>query len=244
MHGRELSYQIATRILGLPARLARRVLPDGALEQLSFEVRSMLGRRSARRLRLDPTRANLLDLGAADTPAGDFVAIDFFGRKGVYGADLRYPLLIDDATVDGIFTEHTFEHMAFDDVRRLAAECCRVLKPGGRIRVIVPDVSIFVARYQANDLAWFREWERVTLTPRGRRFVTPMQAISFITQEYGHRSAWDFASLARVLGDAGFVDVEAASYRQGRDPRLLRDKDADSRRLVSLYVEAVKPVAA
>jgi predicted SAM-dependent methyltransferase len=236
-----MSYKTATRILGLPARLARKALPDGALEQLSFEVRSMIGRRGARRLRLDPARTNLLDIGAADTPAGDFVAIDFFGRKGVYGADLRYPLLVDDAAVDGIFTEHTFEHLSFDDVRRLAGECFRVLKPGGRIRVIVPDVSIFLARYQANDLAWFREWERVTLLPRGRRFVTPMQAISFITQEYGHRSAWDFATLAKVLGEAGFVDVEAAAYRQGRDPRLLRDKDAESRRLVSLYAEAAKP---
>lgn len=238
-----MSYKIATRILGLPARLARKVLPAGALEQLSFEVRSMFGRRGARRLRLDPAHTNLLDLGAADTPAGEFIAIDFFGRDGVYGADLRYPLLIDDATVDGIFTEHTLEHLAFEDARRLVGECFRVLKPGGRIRLIVPDVSIFVARYQANDLAWFGEWERVTLLPRGRRLLTPMQAISFVTQEYGHRSAWDFATAARVLGDAGFVDVEATSYRQGRDARLLRDKDADSRRLVSLYAEAVKPAA-
>lgn len=238
-----MSYKTAARILGLPARLARKALPDGALDQLSFEVRSMLGRRSARRLRLDPARTNLLDLGAADTPAGDFVAIDFFGREGVYGADLRYPLLVDDASVDGIFTEHLFEHLAFDDVRRLVGECFRVLKPGSRIRVIVPDVSIFVARYQANDLAWFREWERVTLLPRGRRLVTPMQAISFVTQEYGHRSAWDLATLAKVLGDAGFVDVEAAAWRRGRDARLLRDKDSDSRRLVSVYAEAMKPAA-
>jgi hypothetical protein len=118
-----------------------------------------------------------------------------------------------------------------------------VLKPGGRIRVIVPDVSIFVARYQAGDMAWFREWERVALVPRGRALVTPMQAISFVTQEYGHRSAWDFASLRAVLGAAGFTDVEQLGYREGRDPRLLRDKDSDSRRLVSIYAEAVKPAA-
>jgi predicted SAM-dependent methyltransferase len=236
-----MSYKTAARILGLPARLARKALPDGALEQLSFEVRSMLGRRGARRLRLDPARTNLIDLGAADTPGGDFVAVDFFGRKGVYGADLRYPLLIDDASVDGIFTEHTFEHLAFDEVRRLLGECFRVLKPGGRIRVIVPDVSIFVDRYQANDMAWFREWERVALEPRGRKLVTPMQAISFVTQEYGHRSAWDFASLRKVLEEAGFTGIEHVGYRQGRDPRLLRDKDSDSRRLVSVYAEAVKP---
>jgi hypothetical protein len=71
-----------------------------------------------------------------------------------------------------------------------------------------------------------------------------MQAISFITQEYGHRSAWDYESLARLLEEAGFAQVEVCSYRQGRDQRLLRDRDSDSRRLVSLYVEAVKPVVA
>lgn len=236
-----MSYKTAERILGLPARLARKALPDGALDQLSFEVRSMLGRRSARPLQLDPARTNLLDLGAADTPGGDFVAVDFFGRQGFYGADLRYPLLVEDATVDGIFTEHTLEHLTFDDVRRLVGECLRVMKPGARIRVIVPDISIFVDRYQANDVEWFREWERVMLAPRGRTLFTPMQAISFVTQEYGHRSAWDFASLRRLLEEAGFTGVEAVSYRQGGDPRLLRDKDSEGRRLVSVYVEAVKP---
>jgi hypothetical protein len=70
-----------------------------------------------------------------------------------------------------------------------------------------------------------------------------MQAISFVTQEFGHRSTWDFPTLAKVLGDAGFIGVEAAAWGRGRDARLLRDKDLDSRRLVSLYAEAVKPAA-
>jgi predicted SAM-dependent methyltransferase len=236
-------YKFALGILRIPAGITRRILPSGALEQLSFEVRSSLGRRFAKRLKVNPIKANYLDLGAADTPGGNFVPIDFFGRKGIYGADLRYPLLIDDACIDGIFSEHTFEHLTFPEGTRLMAECCRVLKPGGRMRIIVPDVSIFAKRYVDRDVAWFQEWEEHVLRPRGRRMYTMMQAISFVTQEYGHRSAWDFESLQAALSAAGFVNIEQLGFGEGREPVLLRDRNLHSRILTSVYVEAEKPTA-
>jgi len=236
-------YRTVSGILRFPARIARRILPAGALEQFSFEVRSSIGRRFAKRLAVDVSKRNYLDLGAADTPKGDFVAVDFFGGSGVYGADLRYPLLIDDACIDGIFSEHTFEHLSFPEASRLIVECHRILKPGGRIRIIVPDVSIFAQRYVDRDVAWFQEWEEHVLHPRGRQMFTMMQAISFVTQEYGHRSAWDFESLQAVLGAAGFVDIEKVGYGEGHEPILLRDRNLRSRTIASVYVEARKPAA-
>src|SRR5690242_12339423 len=127
-------YRATLIVLGVPARLLCRILPAEVFGQLSFEVRSTLGRKFASPLTVDASRDIFLDLGAADTTGGDFVAIDFFGKKGVYGADLRYPLLIDDECIAGVFSEHTFEHLSFDEAKRLAAECFRILKPGGRIR--------------------------------------------------------------------------------------------------------------
>ena len=236
-------HKLVTRALRIPAGIARALLPARAIEQLSFEVRSSIGRRFAKRLTVDVAKQNYLDLGAADTPKGQFIAVDFFGRKGIYGADLRYPLLVDDACIDGIFSEHTLEHLSFADASRMIAECHRILKFGGRIRIIVPDVSIFVNRYVDRDMAWFEEWEKHVLQPRGRRMVTMMQALSFVTQEYGHRSAWDFESLQVVLDAAGFVNIEKVGYGEGREPILLRDNSLRSRIITSVYVEARKPVA-
>jgi len=234
-------YKMMMGVLRVPAGIAGWFLPADVIEHMSFEIRSSIGRRLAKRLTVDADKANYLDLGAADMPRGEFIAVDFFGKKGVYGADLRYPLWVDDACIDGIFSEHTLEHLSFAEALRVIAECYRVLKPGGRIRIIVPDVSIFVRRYLDRDVAWFEEWEEHVLRPRGRRMFTMMEAISFVTQEYGHRSAWDFETLRAALEAAGFVDIEEREYGDGREPILLRDRNLKSRIITSVYVEAQKP---
>lgn len=215
-------------------------LPPSVGQAASFEARSAFGRSRARKLDAPAGEKLYINLGSGADDFEGFIGVDFFGTAK-YGADLRYPLLIDDATVDGIFTEHTLEHLTYDQDARLLAECFRIMKPGARIRVILPDVSLFATHYAANDKAWFSTWEKHVLAPRGRSLATPMMALSFVTQEYGHISAWDFATLEHFLREAGFANIERASFRQGRDPMLLKDNDSPDRTWVSLYVEAVKP---
>jgi SAM-dependent methyltransferase len=163
-----------------------------------------------------------------------------------YEADLRYPLRIDSDAVDGIFTEHTLEHLGFPDGLRLLRECHRVLKPGGVLRIVVPDVELFLTHYCAGDQQWFDAWEKLMFSesadPQRRRRVlsSPMEAISFVTQEYGHLSAWDFRTLTCYLERAGFVDILRVGFRAGSLRELLLDQDEDDRKFVSLYVEAVK----
>lgn len=237
------------RLLG---RIAS-VVPASVREPLLFELRSFLGRRLSKRVAVDPARANYLNLGAGDVPFDDYVNLDVYplplierGRPSTAGADLRHPLMFVDASFDGVFSEHTFEHLTYDQVERLLRECARVLKPRGRIRVIVPDLSLFIRAYCAGDDSWFREWERLYFTDSAdaerakRRLIAPMNAISFVTQEYGHVSAWDFEILEALLQRNGFAEITKTAHREGADPRLLRDLDEPDRKFVSLHVEAVK----
>jgi predicted SAM-dependent methyltransferase len=217
-----------------------RSLPGTVSEPLAFEARSAIGRLFARRLRHNPNESSYLNLGAGNDRFEGYIGVDFFSGATEYGADLRYPLLIDDAVFDGIFTEHTLEHFTYAEVARILAECNRIMKPGGWIRIIVPDLSIFIENYTRNDSTWFQEWEREVLQPRGRRLLSSMEALSFVTQEYGHRSAWDFATMARLLERAGFTAIRKCALGEGSDPRLLRDKEDCDRAMVSLYVEARK----
>jgi len=223
------------------ARFLVRVLPSDLGSLAAFELRSAAGRRMARRLSVDPTATTYLNLGSADDDFAGFVMLDFFTNSKAYGADLRYPLLVDDCVFDGIFSEHTLEHLRYGDVSRVLAECCRILKPGAYMRVIVPDLSIFAERYVRGDDAWFQEWEKEVLAPRGRALGSKMEALSFVTQEYGHLSAWDFETMKQYLTQAGFVDVRQCRLLEGSDPALLRDKVERDRTIVSLYVEARRP---
>jgi hypothetical protein len=68
-----------------------------------------------------------------------------------------------------------------------------------------------------------------------------MEALSFVTQEYGHRSAWDFETMEKFLTRAGFTEIRRCAFREGTDPLLLQDKDTLDRKMTSLYVEAKKP---
>jgi predicted SAM-dependent methyltransferase len=216
-------------------------LPETMRGPIAFETRSFMGRLFARRLRMDAGQRNYMNLGSADDRVPGFVAVDFFSPNVGYGADLRYPLLIDDAIFDGIFTEHTLEHLNYVEVAKVLRECQRILKPCGMIRIIVPDLSIFVEHYASKNDSWFRDWEREVLRPRGRSMNSRIEALSFVTQEYGHRSAWDFETMEGFLARAGFTDIHRRGFREGSDPALLQDKDSTDRRMISLYVEASKP---
>ncbi len=73
-----------------------------------------------------------------------------------------------------------------------------------------------------------------------RRLRSNLETISFVTQEYGHTSCWDFETMATYLHESGFQHVEQVGFRSGRCEKLLIDLDSEDRKLVSLYVEATK----
>jgi SAM-dependent methyltransferase len=222
-------------------------VPAYVLRLLYFEMRSTIFRALSSPLVLDPVGQHHLNLGSGPCVVKGLTNVDFFGTPGIdYGADLRFPLKISDEVIDGIFSEHTLEHLSYVECRRLLAECHRILKPEGVIRIVVPDLSIFIRNYADDNKDWFATWEQLLFLGSSdserakRRLTSPLEAISFVTQEYGHRSSWDFVTLKAYLEHAGFRNVMQTAFRQGQCEKLLIDLDDNERKFVSLYVEAVK----
>lgn len=222
-------------------------VPASLISAVFFEAASLWGRIKARPLVLDAGSRNYVNLGSGPNVVPGFVNIDFFNTGGIdYGADLRYPLKIASSAVDGIFCEHTLEHLTYSQVNAVLGECYRILKPGGVIRVVLPDLSLFMRNYCAGNRDWFARWEElIFITSRdseraARRLLTSMEAVSFVTQEYGHVSCWDFETLAAYLEKNGFREITATGPGKGRCAELLIDLDDEERKFVSLYVEAVK----
>jgi predicted SAM-dependent methyltransferase len=220
-------------------------MEEGALRPLmplALEMRSLIGRMRQRPFHpgQGPT---YLNLGSGRDRFPGFVGVDLFGSGADLECDLRRPLPMADDSIAGIFSEHAFEHLSYDVVAGLLVECQRVMAPGAYIRIVVPDVSIFVDRYARGDDQWFAEWEREVLAPRGRRLPTKMAAISFVTQEYGHVSCWDFDTMKYHLEQAGFGEVEKVGFRSGKARELLVEREQRDRTMLSLYVEARKPRA-
>ncbi|MCX2716262.1 methyltransferase domain-containing protein [Helicobacter sp. MIT 21-1697] len=140
--------------------------------------------------------------------------------------DLRYPLRCPSHTFDGVFSEHTLEHLYIDDAIALLREVFRILKPNGTIRLSVPDLGFHIEQY-------LRAKEDSVAKPLACEYIRKL------TQEYLHLSVWDYDRLAYTLEAVGFVDIERSSFGNGRDTLLLFD--AKERAFESLYIEASKP---
>lgn len=65
----------------------------------------------------------------------------------------RWP--IENNLFDLIFSSHTLEHLSDEAVKDVLSEMKRTLRPGGRIRLNVPDVDIAEEKYNNGDPTWF-----------------------------------------------------------------------------------------
>jgi SAM-dependent methyltransferase len=213
------------------ARLALRQFQDAAVNRLCR--------------RPPPAHSRLLNLGCGDSLYPDWVNADRFRAgywamqmRGLISRRLKFPDWFLDAASpwrcnddhwDGIYTEHMLEHLSYRADVAVMREMFRTLRPGGWARIIVPDVAHYVDFYNGDrhDPAFTDH------------FAFGAQAISSLTQNFGHVSAWDGVLLQAVLGEIGFVNIRVVEFGRGSDPRLV--KDSPNRRWESVYVEAQKP---
>ena len=61
--------------------------------------------------------------------------------------DVRKKLPFDDRSVDFIYSSHLIEHLRKDEAEKVLRECFRVLKKGGLIRLVVPDLELMARIY-------------------------------------------------------------------------------------------------
>ena len=147
-----------------------------------------------------------------------------------WSLDIARPWRCIDDYWDGIFSEHVLEHLSYSEAINALKECLRTLKPGGRIRISVPDLRAYVNLYVGDES-----------DEQFPSFPHPALALSFLTQMHLHRSVWDAELLSMVLIELGFHQVHRATFRVGKDERLLKDDPEKAHD--SVYVEAEKPDA-
>jgi predicted SAM-dependent methyltransferase len=191
------------------------------------DVLSMRERRTARKL-MRCTRLRV-HLGSGDRPKSGWVNVDLLGHHVDLAWNLNRALPFEDGSVESIFQEHLPEHLTLERGLALLEDCHRMLKPGGVLRVGVPDAAAYVRSY-CDTSEGFLEKVRP-----GR--PTPMLALQEEFYWHGHQTMYDFETLALVCKAAGFESIERRGFG---DTRLTPIPDSDFRRLDTLYVEMVR----
>jgi SAM-dependent methyltransferase len=138
--------------------------------------------------------------------------------------DLSISLPLYDKSVDFIYSSHFFEHLFKDDAVRLLESCANALKPGGTIRISIPDLAYAVSLYSL-----------------GKK--TEMLDDYFFVEGKGsylarHKYMYDFDLIKAALVNAGFINIMRCEFQQGSTPNL---QSLDIYPEVSLFVEANRP---
>lgn len=139
-----------------------------------------------------------LDLGAGQWRRGDgFTTVDIDTRWNPdLVADIRDLHMFRDGQVAEIYCSHTLEHFTIAEGPRLLQEWWRVLRPGGRLEIVVPDVGRAAALWARHEIPDEKLLERLA---GGDQTATPYML---------HKNFFWATRLIALLRDTGFTDVQ------------------------------------
>lgn len=102
------------------------------------------------------TKPRLVNLGCGRTAHPDWINLDLVPAvPGVIRHNLCFGLPFHADQVDGVYHSHVLEHLRPEQGLWLLQECYRVLRPGGVLRVVVPDLEQIARLYlDYHDRAW------------------------------------------------------------------------------------------
>jgi predicted SAM-dependent methyltransferase len=178
----------------------------------------------------------------------DWVVVDIMDGAEVQLDISSSPLPFAEGSVDAIYTSHTLEHIPGSRLPFVLSEMNRCLRPGGILRVVVPDADKAIRAYVKGDTRFLRDRRNPAKMP-----FLPDHPLCYLLSwflsydadadgkplpSHGHIMAFDFSLLRMYLQNAGFRVVKPKSFDacspvfKGCDFKRYRD--------CSVYVEAVK----
>ena len=130
--------------------------------------------------------------------------------KDIFIHDLRKRFPWPDDSADIIYSSHTLEHFPRIDGRSLLFNCYRVLKKGGIIRIVVPDLSYIVNCYTSGKISADAFVESLNVLYKRDRGRIKNALAPF--RQFPHQCMYDQASLLRIMREVGFTVQDRAPF--------------------------------
>ena len=150
--------------------------------------------------------------------------------------NLLKPLPWESESIDVVYSSHTLEHFTKEDGFSFLKECHRVLKTGGIIRIIVPDLKAFTLEYlEGKRRADFFVEDLLVLYPSSESFIRKI-LMPFIS--FPHKCMYDTPTLVGNLNSIGFK----AEGKKGFNSLItdIKNIEIPSRTENSVIVEGIK----
>jgi predicted SAM-dependent methyltransferase len=150
--------------------------------------------------------------------------LNILGKNRFVFADLAKACPFKNESVDAMFSSHFLEHLRPFEAQNLLKQCFSALKPGGILRIAVPDLVYAISLYPSAKKEML-----------DRFFFVDDEANEFSRHKY----MYDFDILREILEKIGFVDISKKAYHKGDCPDIT---ELDNRPDESLFVECRKPM--
>jgi predicted SAM-dependent methyltransferase len=174
-----------------------------------------------------------LNWGCGGWPVKGWINSDITDGDGIdLVCDIRDGLPLEDDSIDYAVSIHALPEIPYHDLEPTLHELRRVIRPGGVLRLALPDLERGVEAFRAGDRDYFlvpdEDWERI-----GSKLV--VQLIW-----YGHsRTLFTRDFIEELLTKSGFSSVDHCEFKQTASP-FPEIVALDNRERESLFVEAVK----
>jgi predicted SAM-dependent methyltransferase len=161
-----------------------------------------------------------LQLGAGSNNVSGWLNSDIApeGSAIYLDASREYPFA--DGSFHYIFAEHLIEHLSWEHGLKMLKECYRVLAPGGKLRIITPNLSKQIYALQNEAKPEVQEFveahHRLFAWPKTP--VAAAYAFNNVIREWGHEFIYDPQTLRRTLELAGFTMIKELEIGDKSDP--------------------------
>jgi predicted SAM-dependent methyltransferase len=184
-----------------------------------------------------------------------FILVDILNRSAYNSTNVVYINLnkrwkLSSESTDVIYASHVFEHLSSSKAKHFLGEAYRVLKPGGVIRLVVPDLyqlaRSYVQSYQdgkseASDffLYWLNMHQEGAYST-DRNFLE--KTLNLIQNyPHQHKYMYDALSLSKLMIEYGYTNFHESSYGLSSYIDEIQEVENTKEGVPSIYIEAIKP---
>jgi predicted SAM-dependent methyltransferase len=178
-----------------------------------------------------PSSIHRLNWGCGAHVAPGWINSDVKDTPGIdLVADIRKGLPLASESIDYAVSIHALPELAFAEQVPALQELGRVLRPGGVLRLALPDLAKGIEAYLSGDEEYFMVDEEAAASPGGR-FILHMLW-------YGYSRTLFLADFtAELLEKAGFVDVRECAFQETASD-FTEITSLDNRPNESFFIEA------